>query len=387
MLYRALLDLLTPRPNPRRSRRATLRPRTSRPAAETLEDRLTPAAMLTIGDATVLEGNDGTQNALVTVSLTEPHGNSVTVNYGTAAGTAVAGSDYTAVSGKLTIAKNEMRKSIVVPIKGDRLVEPDEYFSVRLSDSKGAKIADGTGLVSIADNEPRIYISYASVTEGNEGMSPADFTVSLAAPYDRPVTVNFATADGSATAGVDYTAATGSVTFEPGQTSKPLSVQVLGDRLGEPDETFVVTVSTPDSYAQVANSTVVGTIFDNEPRITISDAYNYGESTITFLVTLTVPSNEPVTVTFSTVDGTAIAGVDYVATAETLTFGPGETTMPITVQVLDPTSAPDKYFYVHLSGASPNALILNEWATGYWYYDYGYYDYGGWYYDPYYGYY
>src|SRR5262249_31760357 len=150
--------------------------------------------------------------------------NSVTVDYGTVDGTAVAGSDYTAVSGKLTFARNEMSKSIVVPIKGDRLVEPDEYFSVRLSNPKGAKIADGTGLVSLHDNDPRFYIGHASAREGDEGTSQAEFTVSLTAPYDRTVTVTYVTADGTAVAGVDYTAVSGPLTFDPGQTSQPLSV-------------------------------------------------------------------------------------------------------------------------------------------------------------------
>ena len=64
------------------------------------------------------------------------------------------------------------------------------------------------------------------------------------------------------------------------------------------------------------------------------------------------------------------------ATSGTLTFAPGDTTMTFTVEVIDPTSAPDKWLTIHLSGASTNALVANEAAYGYWYYDYGYYDYG-----------
>jgi hypothetical protein len=127
----------------------------------------------------------------------------------------------------------------------------------------------------------------------------------------------------------------------------------------------------------------VGTIMDDEPRISIGDVWNYGEATFTFTVSLSTVYDEDVTVDFATMDGTAIAGVDYVATSGTLTFVRNEmTVLMITVEVLDPTSV-DKYFSVHLSGASTNALIANEAAYGYWYYDYGYYDYG--YYD--YGYY
>ena len=100
MLFRSLLNRLNALRGAKRSRRAMSLPGAFRPAIETLEDRLTPTAMLTISDVYVLEGNDGVQNAHLTVSLTEPHGNNVTVNYSTVNGSAVAGSDFTAVSGK-----------------------------------------------------------------------------------------------------------------------------------------------------------------------------------------------------------------------------------------------------------------------------------------------
>src|SRR6476659_5879315 len=109
-----------------------------------------------------------------------------------------------------------MSKARVVTIRGDRLTEPDEYSTVRLADAKGAKIADGAGLVTLVDNEPRVYVRSASVVEGDQGTSSAVFTVFLSSPYDRPVTVNYATADGSAVAGSDYTATSGSVTIPAG---------------------------------------------------------------------------------------------------------------------------------------------------------------------------
>src|SRR5262249_29087432 len=116
-------------------------------------------------------------------------------------------------------------------------------------------------------------------------------------------------------------------------------------------------------------------------------SYNYGESTMTFTVSLSAAYDRVVAVDFATADGTAIAGIDYVAASDTLTFQPGETFKIITIQMLDSTSAPDKYFLVQLSGATTNAVISAPSAYGNWYYDYGYYDYGGgWgYYD--YGYY
>lgn len=371
-----------------RRRDARLRPATGRLAIEVLEDRCVPAAMFSVGDVTVLEGNAGAQNALVTVSLTEPHGNSVTVDYSAANGTASAGSDYYSVSGKLTFAKNEMSKTILVPVRGDRVAEPNENFFVRLSNAKGAKIADAEAIVTIVDDEPRISINDVSALEGNSGTTPFAFTVTLSAPYDLPVTVNYTTTDGTATAGSDYTApASGTLTFQPGQpTSQTITGLVNGDQLFEQNETFVVNLSTPNSYAEISKGTGVVSIIEDDPQISIAGAYNYGDySPFSFTVSLSVASTEVVMVDFTTVDGTALAGVDYAFTSRTLTFAPGVTTMTIPVDVLDPTYADNKYFTVQLSNASTNALIGNEGATGSWYYyDYGYYDPGYGYYDYYY---
>ncbi len=357
--------------------------RAVRLSVEALEDRIVPTAMLTIDNATVLEGNNGTHNIAVTVRLTAPHSNTVTVDYRTADGTALAGTDYNAASGKLTFARNELSKTILVPVIGDRVPEPDRDFLVRISNPKGAKIADGEGIVTIADDEPRIIIHDVSGEEGTSGTTPFTFRVELTTAYDLPVTINYTTADGTAIAGIDFTAAAGTLTFDPGQGTQTITVLVNGDRLAEPDKNFFVNLTTPDSYAALSRSTAAGIIADSSPRISISDAFwNYGDPTITFTVLLSAAYDQEVTVNFATVDGTALAGVDYVATSGTLTFAPGETYKTITVDVIYPASYPDGYFYVHLSDASTNALIANEWATGYWYYygdgyDYGYYD-GGW---------
>lgn len=379
MSYRGLLRCL-------RSAGPRRRARSSAPVrlvVAALEDRRTPAAMLSIDDATVVEGNDGLQNAVVTVRLTEPHGNSVTVNYRTADGSALAGTDYSAVSGKLTFARNEVSKSVLVPIRGDRLVEPDEGFSIQLSNPKGAKIARGQGYVTILDDEPRVNIDDASQWEGNDSDTAMTFNLTLSRAYDRPVTVHYDTADQSATAGDDYTATSGSWTFQPGDTSHPITVTVKGDRMAEPNETFAIQVDTADSYAQVVKDTGVGTIVDDEPRIYISDVYSEGGDTFTFTVSLSASCDQPVTIHFETADGTAIAGTDYNATSGTLTFD-GQTSMTITVTAIDPTVS-GKYFYVLLSGASSNAMIGTGSAVGY--FDYSYYDPGYGYYDPGYGYY
>lgn len=481
MSLRALLDTRTPRSNRRRRK-----PTNSRLAVETLEDRHTPAAMLTIADASVVEGNTGTTNALVQVSLTEPHGNNVTVKYSTVDGSALAGSDYNAASGTLTFSKNEVTKTLTIPIRGDRVPELTEYFTVQLSNAKGAKIADGVANVTISDNEPHINIGNWSATEGDSGTQEFTFDVSLSAAYDQTVTVDFATADGSAAAGADYVAKNGTVTFVPGgptsqtikvivngdhfvegdeyftvnlsnassnaqigngvgyawiyddepfitidgwsategnsgtqeftfnvtlsraydqivtvdfatadgsavagadyvakngtvtftpgqPTTQTIKVLVNGDQVAEPTEYFTVNLSNPSSNAQISNDVGYGWIYDDEPQVSIYDAYqDYYGSSITFYVYLSAPSDDVVTVDYQTWDGYAIAGSDYVATSGTLTFNPGETVQSFTVQLLNYDPDPYKYFSVQLSNASPPVQIGNGWANGYWYYDWGY---------------
>lgn len=378
MWFRTLLRSLnpalsrTPARQPRGGARRRL-PVRCRLAVEALEDRAVPAAVLSVGNAAFLEGNSGTQNTEVTVTLSETHANSITVNYSTAAnGSAIAGGDYHAVSGKLTFAKDQMSKTILVPVIGDRVPEADETLWVQLSNAKGAKIANGTAVVTIMDNEPRISISNASGVERHSGPTPFTFTVSLSAAYDQTVTVNYTTMDGSAIAGSDYEAASDTLIFGPGQTRQTISILVNGNRAVESDKWFFVNVSSPNSYAQVSKVVGYGTIYDAEPRISIGDVWNNGETTFTFTVSLSTAYDQDVTVNFVTVDGTAIAGVDYVAASGTLTFERGETTQLITIDVIDPSFAWwDKYFFVQLSGASTNALIANGWAYGFWY---GYYD-------------
>ena len=164
---------------------------------EALEQRAVPAS-LTLSDVSLLEGNNGTHNAVAMVSLSAPKNYAVTVKYNTANGTALAGSDYRAVSGKLTFAPGQTSKSIRIPLIGDRLVELDETFFVKLHNPI-AKIADGRGVVTIMDDEPRISINSVALAEGSQGTTLVTFAVSLSAPSDNVVTVKYVTADGNAT--------------------------------------------------------------------------------------------------------------------------------------------------------------------------------------------
>ena len=342
------------------------RPNALRGAFEALENRFA-LATLTVSDATLIEGDAGTTSAVVTVRLTGSANPNVSVRYSTASGTARAGSDYQAVSGTLTFNKGETSKSILVPVIGDRLHEPNEAFFVDLYNAKRATITDGRGVVTITDDDPNLTINDVTVTEGNSGETIASFLVTLSPAPIRSVTVNYATADGTALAGSDYQAATGMLTFAPGQASQTITVLVNGDWLGEPSEAFFVNLSSP-SGAVTADGQGVATIIDDEPLIAVSSASvtegNEGMAEITFDVSLSSSTIVPVTVHYATVDHTAVAGSDYRAASGTLTFVPGETHQTVTVLVSgDRLSESSEFFELNLTSAD-NAVIDGDQGLG-----------------------
>ena len=219
---------------------------------------------VSINDVTVTEGNSGTVNATFTLTLSAASTVNATVHYGTADITAIAGSDYTAASGTVTIPAGQLSRTLTVAVLGDRLPEPTETFAVNLSAAANATIGDGQGIGTILDNEPRISIRDVSKKEGNIGTTAFIFTVSLSAAYDQTVTVNFSTSNGSATAGSDYTASSGTLTFAPGQTTAIITVYVSGDRTAESDETFYVNLSSPSSNALISDPLGIGTILNDD---------------------------------------------------------------------------------------------------------------------------
>ena len=228
--------------------------RKTRLQVESLDDRSVPAT-LSVGDVTMMEGTSGVQYAAVPVTLTEPLNKTFTVSYQTRDSTAVAGSDYKAVSGSLTFAVGETEKTILVPVYGDQVPEYDESVWVHLFNKRGNReTIYGWGDVNIVDSSPRLSIEAAA---GDEG-SVITFTVTLASALDTPFTVDFTTADnvywggpGNAYAGQDYVATSGTLTFAPGETTKTFTVQIIADDVEEYDEMFFVRLSNPSTPALI----------------------------------------------------------------------------------------------------------------------------------------
>ena len=209
-----------------------------------------------------------------------------------------------------------------------------------------------------------------TVTEGNAGTRAAAFTVTLSEASNQDVTVTYVTADGTAQAGSDYAAVSnGTLTIPAGLTSGTITVLVNGDRLGELNETFFVNLSSPTN-ATIADDQGVGTIIDDEPRISISDVSKSegrkGKTTLfTFTVKLSAAYDQAVTMSYRTVNGTATTSAsDYIAKTGTLTFAPGETTKTVTIEVKgDSKKEANETFYLDLFGPS-NALFTKSRGVG-----------------------
>jgi uncharacterized repeat protein (TIGR01451 family) len=331
---------------------------------------------ITINDVTVTEGNTGTVNAIFTVTLSAASANTVTVDYATTDGSATAPADYQSTSGTLTFNPGDLTKTITVLINGDTLDEPSETYFVHLSKAANGSIVDSVGQGTITDNDPTpsLSINDVSATEGDSGTTAATFTVTLSTASGQTVTVNYATADNTAAAGSDYQSTSGTLTFNPGETSKPVTVLVNGDTTFEQTETFFVNLSSP-AAATISDSQGQGTITNDDPAPptptffindpTIAEG-NSGTATLTFNVTLSPASTQTVTVDFATADGTAtVAGNDYQSATGTLTFAPGDISNTISVTINGDTLVElDETFVVNLTNATGGAGIGDPQGQG-----------------------
>ncbi|KER88078.1 hemagglutinin [Xanthomonas arboricola pv. celebensis] len=230
---------------------------------------------LSINNVSVNEGNAGTTNATFTVSLSQPAGTGgVSFDIATADGTATAGVDYVASSltGQ-TIPAGSSSATFTVLVNGDTLSEPNETFFVNVSNVTGASVGDGQGQGTIVNDDalPALSIDDVSVNEGNSGTTTATFTVSLSAASGQTVSVNYITADGTATAGSDYAARSGTLTFAPGVTAQGVAITVNGDTAVEPNETFSVGLSGA-SNASIARATGTGTIVNDDVVVVVGPA-------------------------------------------------------------------------------------------------------------------
>lgn len=222
---------------------------------------------LYVESPTVPEGDLASSNIEVAVRLDGPSGQTISVNYATADGSAMAGSDYVAGVGQLVFPPGLMTQWVTVEILGDLLDEPNESFSVNLFNPTNVALAQGgTGLVTITDNDPpvTIFIGDVVVIEGSSGTTPAAFPVTLSQPSGHTVSVTWGTSNGTAVANSDYAPVSGAtLSFPPGTTSNAIVVGVRGNTVNESNETFYVYLRNPVN-ATVADAAGLGTILNDD---------------------------------------------------------------------------------------------------------------------------
>ena len=332
------------------------------------------AQALQINNRSVPEGNSGSADVTLTVTLTSAATGIVTVGYiaenvaaptATGGGTCNGTTDYINESGTLQFAAGQVSQSVGIAVCGDVAPESDEAFRVRLRNPSGATIQDGTGRVTLTNDDaaappPAVSINDVTAPEGNTGTSARQFAVTLSAASSQTVTVQFAFSTpptnaavrGAACgAGIDVAlAASGTLTFSPTVTSQAIPFTVCGDVVDEADETFEVVLSNP-SGATIADGTGRGTITDEDvpalPTLSIDDRTvvegNSGTTAMNFTVTLSAASTQVVTVAVVTtatgatrLAGTTTCGVTTDLLGQgtrTLTFAPSVRTqsVPFTV--------------------------------------------------------
>jgi len=322
-------------------------------------------------ETTDLSVDENAGSVVFTVTLSDASNNTITVDYGTANGSATAGEDYTATSGTLTFNPNETSKTVSVSIIDNGTEEADESFYLNLSAATGANLGTSQATATIADDDAPVIpsLDFSNTTlQTDEGSGSVVFTVVLSSATSQTVTVDYATGDVSATAGDDYTATTGTLTFAPNVTSETITVPITDDADDETDEDFQLTLSSATN-ATIGTAQATATILDNDEPLpdanitTTSVAVDEDAGTASFTVTLSIAVAQTVTVDYTTSDLSAVAGEDYTTTTDTLTFNPNETAGTISIPIIDDTTdEADETFRLTLLSAT-NATLGTTIAT------------------------
>lgn len=298
---------------------------------------------------------ENTVNLSFAVNLDYPMTREVRVDYQTQDGTATAGPDYDAASGTLIFASGSTNRFLTIRVLEDTAVELDETFQVVLTN--GLDTIPGAPLtIGILDDDPPQVRLSADRFSAGEGDGNAVLNAILSAPSGMAVSVNFVATNGTATAGLDYVALTGTLSFNPGQTSRTLAIPLLDDALDEFTETIEVRLVSPTNAVLATPSLAVVDILDNDPPTVSFAAARYtadeDAGSVVLEVRLTKPSTQTVFVDCATIGGgTATAGKDYVAASSTLIFAPGQTNRTFQVNLLaDTEGEPTETLVAGLSG-------------------------------------
>jgi hypothetical protein len=311
---------------------------------------------LSIGNTSVTEG--GT----LTFTVTKSGSGAASASWTTGGGTATAGSDYSGASGTISFTAAETFKEINVATIDDSVYESAETLTVTLSNPVSPTLigtATGTGTINDNDTQPSLSIGNTSVTEGGA----LTFTVTKSG--SGAASASWTTGGGTATAGSDYSAASGTISFTAAETSRSITIATIDDSLTESNETLTVTLSNPVAPTLIGTATGTGTINENDTQQTlwILNAAIAEGGTLTFNVYKT--GTGAASASWTTANGTATAGSDYSAASGTVSFTASETVKSITIPTTDDSLVEaDETLTVTLSNPVSPTLIGIATGTG-----------------------
>ncbi|MBI3848971.1 MAG: alpha/beta fold hydrolase [Verrucomicrobia bacterium] len=299
----------------------------------------------------VVRGDDGT--------------NAVAVDFTTSNLTGTSGTDYTDVTNTLAIAPQERLRFVSIPILNNTNRQANRTFRVTLSNPVGLTLgSQKTTTVTIVDNDQGFAFESASYSVAEDAGAVQIRVLRGTDDTNSTATVDYATTDLTATNGLDYTGITNTLSFEPGEKVKLVTVPILNDEVKEPNKNFRVTLSNPTGGAVLGSrTTATVAIVDNDPGVGFERTQytnewgNAGGISVTILRGNDLALG-PITVDYATSNLTAVAGIDYQAVSGTIAFQQNETVKTLTVPLLQPRAAGGpKTFRVTLSNATGGATL------------------------------
>lgn len=328
-----------------------------------------PPPRLSVGGATITEGDAGKARVAVPVTLSEPVATAVTASWSTVPGTATAPGDFVPASGTVTIPAGSLSATVPVTTRPDRALEGDESLLVALSDVQGAVAGTVEGTVAILDDDlPVLSVADVTTDEGTSGQPHVAVPVRLSEPAPTTVTAQFRLDDGTATAGLDYLDRAGTVTIPAGRVNAFIDVTLVGDGADGGDETFTVVLESP-AGAVLDHAAATVTLRDDDPSAGAAPAIGIGDVAMPegddgapgvarFPVVLSAPAATDVTVSYATSPGTADGPGDFTPASGSITVPAGDVAGAVHVNVTaDTVHEADETFTVQLTGSSAGSIV------------------------------
>jgi len=333
---------------------------------------LTEPPSISIAGGTVVEGDEGTRPMVFSVQLREPSTNVVSVDFLTRNGTALAGVDYIATNGTLSFAPGQTNIIMTVLTLGNIIDQQNRTFFLLLTNATLLQIGIGSAAGTIIDDDPlTVAMGPGSGVEGDLGTAEVLLPVFLSKTVNYSVSVGFETlTSGTAQPGSDFLPTNGFVFFNAGETSKAISIIVLGDRIDELNEVVAARILNPTNVVLDTVRSAFATILDDDPppivninNVSVVEG-DSGTNHAVFDVTLSGRSSRTITVPYSTQDNGATSGNDYISQTGVLSFSALATNRTIVIVINgDTILEPLETFYVNL-GNPTNAVLGISQGTG-----------------------